>query len=167
MLWSWRTRDDGSILVRIAQVGNEGIAVRSVRLRSPHALGVLLLSGILAVAGDDPVDLACEHVHVGKNAKTSIEQAYWLGQVMGPVSDGLRIKVRFARPTEWRKAVGVNPRLKGKAVKAEAAKVLAATCPGLADLVEAVHRKTVLAHDFEAGGVARWAMTGSSSSKTG
>lgn len=165
MLWSWRTTDKGDILVKIAQHVQEGIAVRVVRARSPHALGLLILSGIHAVAGEDPVVLACEQVHIGKNAKTGISQALWLGQVLGPVTDGLGVPIRFAQPTEWRKAAKVNQRLRGAAVKADAARVLAATCQGLAALVEALNRKSVLAHDFEAGGVAVWA-TGSNLSRT-
>lgn len=156
VLWSWRTQDDGSILLRIAQVTQEGIVVRKVRLRSPHALGELLVAGLIAVAGADQVQVGSEAVHVGKNAVTAIGQAYWLGQVLGPVTHALEAQVRWARPTEWRKAVGVNPKLRGKDVKQDAVRVLTATCDGLAELVAALSRRSVLAHDFEAGGVAKW-----------
>lgn len=156
VLWSWRTQEDGSILLRIAQLTAEGIAVRKVRLRSPHALGEMLVAGLIAVAGADPVLVGSEAVHVGKNAATGIQQALWLGQVLGPVIHALGVQPRWARPTEWRKAVGVNPRLRGKDVKRDAVRVLGATCPGLNELVTALQRRSVLAHDFEAGGVAKW-----------
>lgn len=161
VLWSWRTQDDGSILLRIAQVTAEGIVVRKVRLRSPHALGETLVAGLLAVAGADPVLVASESVHVGKNAGTAVGQAFWLGQVLGPVAHALGVQPRWVRPTEWRKAVGVNPRLRGAEVKQDAVRVLSATCDGLQALVAALNRRSVLAHDFEAGGVAKW-LAGSS-----
>lgn len=155
VLWSWRTGDHG-LLVRIAQVTDAGIAVRTARARSPHALAQLLVSGMLAVAGADPVVLACEHVHVGKNAATGIQQALWVGRLLGPLEDALDRPVLFLRPSEWRRVAGVNQRLRGKELKADAVRAVGATVDGLSELVSALGRKSVLAHDFEAGGVA-WA----------
>lgn len=153
VLWSWRTQDDGTLIVRIAQHTEEGVRVRKTRVPSPHALGQLILTGLVAVAGAEQVQVAHEAVHVGKNARTAIQQAYWLGQVMGPLVHTVG-QARELRPTEWRKAVGVNARLKGPAVKADAVRALTGSHPELAELVSALERKSALAHDFEAGGVA-------------
>jgi len=160
VLWSWRTGDHG-LLVRIAQLTQAGIEVRVVRVRSPHALGILLVSGMVAVAGAEPVRLACEHVHVGKNAATGIQQALWLGRVLGPLEDTLEQAATLLRPSVWRKAVGVDVRLRGKAVKADAVRVVGATVHGMTELVEALGRRSVLAHDYEAGGIAWAARDGS------
>lgn len=157
VLWSWRTTDRGQILVRVAQVTRDGIVVRSARCRSPHALGVLMLAGIVAVAGAEPVRVACEAVHVGKGIGTALGQEGWIGQVLGPLIDALvgsGGEVERPRPAHWRKAVGIDPRLKSAEAKAMAVEVLPGQVDGLKDLVDALGRKSVLAHDYEAGGIA-------------
>lgn len=166
VLWSWRTSDRGLILVRVAQVTRDGIATRTVRCRSPHALGMLVLAGIAAVAGSEPVRVACEAVHVGKSIGTSLGQELWNGQVLGPLIDALVDgggEVERPRPARWRKAVGINPRLKSAEAKAMAVEVLPGLVGGLKDLVDALGRRSVLAHDYEAGGIAA-CLAGSKSS---
>ena len=155
VLWSWRTSPAG-ILVRIAQADDEGTLTRAQRVGSPFSLGQVIAAGILAVAGSERVLLTHESIHIGKNAATGIEQALWLGRMIGPVEDVVRSKARVLRPKEWRKAVGVDPALRGAEVKQAAAQVVRATVPGLGTLVDALGRKSVMAHDFEAGGIA-WA----------
>lgn len=157
VLWSWRTSDRSLILVRVAQATASGIKVRVVRCRSPHALGVLVLAGIVAVAGAEPVRVACEAVHVGKSIGTSLGQEGWIGQVLGPLIDALvegGTEVERVHPKHWRKAVGINPRLKSAEAKAMAVEVLPGLVGGLKDLVDALGRRSVLAHDYEAGGIA-------------
>lgn len=157
VLWSWRTSDRGLILVRVAQATGSGIVTRTVRCRSPHALGVLVLVGIQAVVGAEPVRVACEAVHVGKSIGTSLGQEGWIGQVLGPLIDALvegGTEVERPRPAHWRKAVGINPRLKSAEAKAMAVEVLPGLVGGLKDLVDALGRRSVLAHDYEAGGIA-------------
>lgn len=158
VLWSWRTSENG-ILVRIAQVVEDGVSVRSARVPSPHGLGLLLLSGIRSVSGQDGYRVVTEAVHVGPNPRTAVRSAYWLGQVLGPLAHEAGEPAQV-QPSEWRKAIGVDTRLKDKALKADAVRVVGATVRGMNELVTALGRRSAMAHDFESGGVA-WAGAGS------
>lgn len=155
VLWSWRTSERW-IVLKVAQVTEEGIVTRTERVRSPHTLGQIITSGLLAISGGNPILVYSEAIYVKLNTKTGIGQALWLGKVLGPLEDSIKRETVFLPPSLWRKTVGINNRLKGKDLKAEAVTVIGTGLPGLKELVESLKRTTIAAHDFEAGGIA-WA----------
>lgn len=130
--WCWKTRvRQGQRVweVAIVQPPHE----RTEFVSTLNQLALLIASGCNRVTGQALFCVACETPHIGASPQSGLHVAMTTGKLIGPL-EGIA-QVRMLSSNEWRKAVGINTRLKREALKEASLNRLCVLHPELADML--------------------------------
>jgi len=164
-VWAWRTRQRGG--ERCFQLAVASRTVDFVAVSTFHPtlseVGTRVARQVVRSTGFSRFPVWCEAVHIGRNAKTSIQTSWYSGALVGPAQKfALGREVSHVQASVWRnRLLGLPIRAKREVAKDASLRFIPPRLPGMADALSSLAGALELSEDdldhvTDSGGVAEF-----------